>query len=213
MVFIRGKEKEVENLYKTHIDRVDECLTYLNSVVQLYLAEDPGYRKEALKVHKAEHEADIIRREIEKKVHEGAFLAVFRGDFIWLAESIDKIANLAESVADIIVIENPKIPKELAPLFKELLKSSIEAFKPFTELNGIISSDAETVLAKAREVEDREQITDRLEFSLLERIFNSGVDFAHKLHLKELVKRVAGLANLAEDASDRLEVMLAKRKV
>lgn len=44
------------------------------------------------------------------EMYSGAFLPNFRGDLLGLIESVDKVANKAEYVADLIVLQNQKFP-------------------------------------------------------------------------------------------------------
>ncbi len=56
-------------------------------------------------VRKMESAADAKRREDGKRDVSGCFSSDFRGDFLGLAESFDKVANEAENVVDQIELQ------------------------------------------------------------------------------------------------------------
>ena len=110
MGFFGNKEREVERLIAEHIEYVKRSVTVLVELFEAYFQGNKDYRRISKEIHHLEHEADVVRRKIEMKMHEGAFLAMFREDFITLSEAVDKIANKAEAVGDSLVLEHPDFP-------------------------------------------------------------------------------------------------------
>jgi uncharacterized protein Yka (UPF0111/DUF47 family) len=72
--------------------------------------------------------------------------------------------------------------------------------------------DLERVRDLRGEVDRLESRCDRLERRLLHRIFSLDLDLAHKLHLRDLVRSLAGLADQAESVADMAHWMAQKRR-
>lgn len=213
MSFFENKERDVELLMSEHIGFVKDAVSVLVELFESYFSGEETYRTLSKKIHHLEHEADKVRRKIEQKLHEGAFLAMFREDFIRLSEAIDKIANKAEAVADSLTLEKPEFPKEWHEDVLQLTKMSAATFAPFLEIRDLLDTSLENILEIARKIEDAEQFVDKIEWRLLEKVFNSELDLAHKLQLRDFVKRIAAISDLSEDASDVLEILVVKRRI
>lgn len=213
MSFFDNKERDVEQLIGEHIGYVKECVSVLVELFESYLSGQESYSTLSKKIHHLEHEADKTRRKIEQKMHEGAFLAMFREDFIRLSEAIDRIANKAESVADSLTLEKPDFPKEWHEEILQLCKMSSATFAPFLDIRDLLDDSLENILEIAGKIEDAEQYVDKIEWRLLEKVFESDLDLAHKLQLRDFVKRIAAISDLAEDASDVLEILVIKRRI
>jgi len=213
MGFFGGAERDVDRLIGEHIDFVKQCVTSLVELFEAYFSNNPNYEKVSKKIHDLEHEADIVRRKIELKLHQGAFLPMFREDFITLSEAIDKIANKAEAVADALTLERPAIPEEWHDDFLTLTKRSVATFQPFVDMNALLDMDLDHILDVAKNIEETEQLVDKIEWKLMKKIFDGDLELARKLQLRDFVKRISDISDLSEDASDILEVLVVKRRI
>jgi len=108
------KEKEVTKLFLDHFDRVSEALHHLRELIVSYLHNNNNnFKESSLLVHQSENAADKVKQAIEAKLYAGAFLPINRGDYIMLAEFMDRIANQAETTANLIILTRPEIPEFL----------------------------------------------------------------------------------------------------
>ncbi|HOO76436.1 MAG TPA: TIGR00153 family protein [bacterium] len=211
MSFFNRKEKEAEELFLKHCDKVMEALNHLHDLVAEYLKCDKEFKAESLKVHQSENEADIVKQEIECLLYEGAFLPINRGDYILLAEFIDRIANQCEQVANLVVLTRLVIPDFLNEDILALLEKGRLAVGSFRKAMEAVNGDVEALKATIQEVLVFEGEGDRIEWDTIKKIFKSDLDLARKLHLRELIMAIGEIADLAEDASERLGIMLVKR--
>ncbi len=205
------KEKEVEKLFMEHYARVSEALENLKELIITYLQDDRKFKEASLLVHQSEQAADAIKQEIEAKLYAGAFLPINRGDYIMLAEFIDRIANQAETTANLIVLTRPEIPDFLDNDLTLLLDKAIFSFDGFKGALENMNKDVEAVKESIALVVTFETEADRLEWETIKKLFKSNLDLARKLHLRELVEDIAFISDLAEDAAERLGVMIVKR--
>ena len=212
LIFI--KEKNVRKLVLGHLAQVQDCLLESRNVLEHYLAGDvESVRKCARQVVEIESQADALERENREALLGGAFLPHIRSDVYRLVEAVDAIAGKAEDVARFVRAQQPLIPEEFEAdllelylqslnCFSELRKALKDYFKPKGQID-----DLHQHVTAVSEIETR---VDALEAELAVRIFESSMELAEKVHLEQLVKGIADLADLAEDAADELEYAAMK---
>ena len=209
--FFGKKEKEVDALIAKHLEMVGRTLAALARMIDDYLKQDKAFKGEGYEVHSFEHEADKIRREAERKMEQGAFLPIYREDYIVLLELVDRVANKAEAVADFITLTRPNIPGFLEEGLRPLVAANVDIFKPLSRMYEMFQEDANKVLEIGKAVSEREQFVDRLQWDLTKAVFKSDLTLAEKLHLKEFIDEIAAISDRAEDVADRFEIMVVKR--
>ncbi len=214
MWFIGKKEGKVIESFKQHLKAVEETLEKLEDMVNLYL---DGRCDEvddiADEVISLETKADKIRRETETMMYSGAFLPNFRGDLLGLIESIDKIANKAEMVAKVLSFQRPLIPDELKSDVRKQIRLSIDTYKAFKDTVEEMFEDMEKASKMVQKVEKKEHEEDVHEWNMMKKLFSLEISRALKLEIKEIITSIGDLADLAEDASDRVEIIILKRRV
>ena len=213
-MLIFKKEKHVRKLVLGHLGEVQDCLEETRNVLEKYIQGDiEGSRQSSLAVSEVESRADALEREIRDALLGGAFLPNIRSDVYRLVESADAIAGKSEDVARFIRTQRPTIPEQLETdvleLFHQALNCFIElrkALKDYFKPKGQIENLHEHV----SRVSELETAVDKLEAQLAEKVFDSDMELSQKIHLEQLVKRIADLADLSEDAADELEYAAMK---
>jgi hypothetical protein len=213
MFFSHSREQEVETLIQEHFVTVQETLQEFHKMFDDYLEHNKLFKEEAYRIHELEHNADVIRHTIEAKLYEGAFLPIYREDYVELVEEVDKVANQAESSSDFIVLTRPQIPDFMIPGLLEIVDATCEMYTPFLNVLTTFNTDMSKVYAATTMVKDLEQQVDKMEWDLIKSVFKSDLDLARKLHLKQLVETISQISNIIEDAADRFEIMVLKRKM
>ncbi len=212
MVFVK-KETEVQNLIDRHFNLVDQVLGQLEKMVDFYLKGDKAFKSCCGNIDRLEHEADEVRREIECKLYEGAFLAIYREDYIVLIEQLDQVANQAEAVSQFIVLTRPEIPEEIQDDLCRIARVSAESFKLIVGCIESVRKKPAEAFALSKQVQEKEREVDRIVWEMTKTVFKSKMKKAEKLHLKMLIDRIAAISNRIEDTSDRLATMAVKRNV
>ena len=214
-MLIFKKEKAVRKLVMSHQATVQDCLLETHNVLVAYISGNVEATEEKARlVNEIESHADTFEREIRESLLGGAFLPQVRSDVYRLVESVDAIAGKAEDVAHFILAQKPRIPEEydadLLDIFQksldcflELRKALMDYFKPKGQL--------ETLHGHVARVCEIETEVDGLESAFAVRVFNSErLDLCEKMHLEQLAKRIADIADLSEDAADELEFAAMK---
>jgi len=211
------KEKKVIELILKHLDLAVDSLKSGIQTIEFYLNDDIGNAKRlAREVRSIETNADLVRYDIRDKLYSGAYLPLLREDIYKLVESIDKVANAGEACCDFFLNQRPRISPELKPAFIEVTKESlgiIDTLKLAVLCYFKGECKIETVRAHTKEVGLQESRVDKLEWDLTKTIFTSDMDFAHQLHMKLCLDRIAEVSDRAEDAGDQLELATLKSMI
>lgn len=202
------KENEVIKLFRDHLDMVGQVIDETFKVIKLSCEED--CTDIVKNVRQKESEADSIRRNAETLMYSGAFLAQSRGDMLGLIEAVDKVANKAETVADVIYLQNLKIPDSLRDKYIKEYECSIESFKALSMAVENLFEDIDKSKNAVLEVERWENTGDGVERSLIKEVFTLNIELARKIQLRELALQIGDIADRAEDASDRIEIIILK---
>src|SRR6056297_2719506 len=214
MQFFGKKEIKIINMFEVHMKAVEGAVETLIEMIREYERDRSSVEEMADKLRKAESEADSKRREMETEMYLGAFLPNFRGDLLGIAESIDIVANKAESTGDLIELENIDIPKEFISDLVVLARKSLETYKAVAEAAKAMFDDLDIANEEIKKTERLENEGDTLEKDLVRKLFrNEKIELAHKLQLQKLVKKIADIADQAENVSDRIQIVLFKRRV
>lgn len=212
MPLFSKKESEVEELVKQHFSKVGETLKEFQTFMTAYLEKDANYKSLSYKIHCLEHEADTIRHKIELKLYEGAFLPVYREDYVNFIELVDKIANRCEDVADFVSLTKPTIPDFLVDKIKEMVTATLETFEPLQEGMDKFLQKGHNVFGYSEKISSKEQKVDKIEWDTLSSLFESDLPLAEKLLLKEFIQAIGKISNRMEDVGNQFELIAIKRK-
>ncbi|MDK2886421.1 MAG: uncharacterized protein PWP54_979 [Thermosipho sp. (in: thermotogales)] len=213
-LFFGKKEQTVIELFFEHLNSIENTIIKMIELIQSMENNEYEKVKELAEiVRKAETKADEVRRKAEMEMYTGAFLPNFRGDLLGIIESLDKIANKAEAVADEIELQNLRIPAELFENFESLAKKSLETFQALKDAAKEMFEDFESASQKITDTEKFEYEADEIERETIRKIFSLDISLAEKIQLKKLVHRIADISDTSEDVSDRIQIILYKRKV
>jgi predicted phosphate transport protein (TIGR00153 family) len=214
MIFRKKENKQAEELLEAHLNTVGECLKALIDLIHNYVKGDKKYQDNGIKVHTLEGKADNLRREVEVKIHAGAFMPIYRGDYLKLADTIDKIADKAESVADLLILTEVSIPEALK---KDLIAIAESLEIPFEYLRGtfqFLREDISKVHKEAEKIDKEEGKIDQMESGLIKKIYQmDNLELAAKNLLRELIGKIADISDWMQDTSDVMELTSARRRI
>ncbi len=207
------KELKLAELFADHIDLMGKTAKKMLEFFNQYLKKE-DYSISETEIHKLESAADKVRRNFEDLMYNGAFLPTMRGDFLGMVEMNDRIINKFESVVDEITLQHVSIPDQFDEDFLKLTEKTIEPVEYLISAFSFFNKNVETedIKRDILKVEQAEQECDVLERALIKKIFEAeNLELAHKVQLKHLVNSIADISDITEDASDRIEIFLAKQ--
>ena len=205
-------EKRVQELLNGYLRQVTSSLDSLKAVFPSCLDGTQARGSELTNpVHKLESAADDMRRELELALVSGRLLPQSRAELMSIVEAADSIPNAAETIVEFFVVQKIDVPAELHVNLTELLLKSLQTCAAMAEALSVLLNDFDQVRELAHEVDRLESECDKLERHLLRHIFELDLELARKLHLRDLVRTVAGLADQAENVADMAQWMALKR--
>ena len=214
MMWIFGKKEErIIELIKNHLDLVERTIESLRDYLNMYFSDGEKATVIYGRIQTLESDADRVRRKVETDMYSGAFLPNFRGDLLGLIESVDKIANKAEFVADLIELQHPVIPDELKDGILRQIDLSLETFRMLKRSIEYLFEDLQKAGEYVILTEKREHEEDEVERGNIKKLFELDIERCAKLEIKEIIRSIGDIADRAEDSSDRVEIIILKRRV
>ncbi len=208
------RENEIIELSGRFFEKIGFCLGEMGKMVEAYLENARKLTEELYeKVDGQETEIDGLRRQISKKLFEGAFLPLLREEWLNFLEIADKIADEAEASTDFLILQKPLIPEDLKEKIKELISGVIDSFQPLRNGFSSLFKDFSTTLSYIEKVNIKETEVDKKEEELVKLIFEKDMELAQKILLRELVNKIADISDRIEDSADRLEILIIKKRL
>ena len=209
------KQKEIESLVLEHLGHVDVTLQAFSRSLTAYLQERDVETADrfALETHRAEGQADDARRRIETQLLSGSLLPTSRRDILQIIEQVDRLANAAEEILDVLLLQRVEVPAEILPEITEIGVQTVNAFAEVKEAVTSLFREVADALAHTTAIEHLEGEVDRLERKATKRLFGLDIDLAQKLQVSGFIQRLVRLSDRAEDLSDLIELIVAARRV
>lgn len=212
-----GRESRVEKQFREHAQLVYECVLKLQELMPLFYRGDfDSLRDKVDEMSVLEHEADEIRRIMEIEFFKGAFLPFDREDRIILAELVDSVADVTQETAYGICLSRVQFPGQFEDDYQEMVDAVCETVRVLKESVEMLDEDLAQAIAKAHEVEVKEEVVDRIERRILKKLYtayrNGDFGILKLIELKNTAIRLGDITDRAEDASDRVLIIVAKRR-
>lgn len=208
-----------EPLYQ-HMLKVKECVDLVRPLINFLLAGDHKKVEEiAEKIFRAEHESDMVKKEIRNNLPKGIFLPVDRGDILSFLKEQDKIADSSEDLAVLVTLRKMTVPEELKEELKELVDKVLltceTAMNVSSEIKILAETsfggvEAEKVMDMIEQVKTDEHEADKAQMKLAKKLFSieKKLDPVSVMMWMQIFRELGMLANHAENVGDRLRMML-----
>ena len=197
-----------------HDKLLDVAMTF-KKAIRIYLAEQRSeeYKKISKQIKQIEHDADNLRRDIEKKLYAQNLIPDLRADVLHLVENLDKVINKFDEVAYKFYVERPQIPSEYHMRITEICDLSSDCAENLAIASRAFFRNISAVRDYSQKVYFIEHESDLTSGHLRAAIFDSDLELAHKLQLNEFVNEIADIADIAEDFIDELLIFTIKRDI
>ncbi|HDI74551.1 MAG TPA: DUF47 family protein [Thermoprotei archaeon] len=217
-LFKRRLDRAEDKMLKLVIDHADYCRKCVKSLAEAIFCLSQGERsgiEELLReVHRAEEQADEVRRRVIEEVAKGVVPPLSREDFIRLVERVDMVADWARNAARILEVE--LIQDTLAEdnfsniLYRmvSLISSCVEVMERAIEM---AVEDFDECLKLLHRVEEIEEEVDSLYVKSLEALCSMRATRpTYSLLAERLVETLENICDAAEDAGDVLKVIIVR---
>lgn len=214
-MFFTSRQKEIESLLRDYFRHSLGAVENLLHALKEYGAtNDRGRLVENFsRVDRAESSADDVRREIEVLLYSKALFPESRGDILGLIETIDKVPNQAEAAAAMMISHHVAFPEQIKPRVIELGEISLRCTEALVEGASKLFSDFTAATVAVGRVDELESKADVLENSLIEQVFTSEYPDLQKIVLRDIIGVLASICDRAENAADRIRLIVAKRSI
>jgi predicted phosphate transport protein (TIGR00153 family) len=208
-----------EPLYQ-HMCRVKKCVDLIRPLMRAFIDENFEEVTDITKlIFKAEHEADLMKKEIRVNLPKGIFLPVARGDLLRFLKEQDNIADATEDLAAMLAMRRMKVPAGLKEELQTLVDEVLEAFDLTMKVSSEIKLLAETSFggAEAHKVMDmiemiktKEWEADKAQMRAAQKMFSleDELDPVSVMMWMNIFRELGNLANHAENTGDQLRIML-----
>ncbi len=207
-----------EDLQK-HADKVKECTRLFREAVVCHIGQEcKRFDLLTEQVARLESEADDIKRNIRNHLPRGILMPVDKFEFFDYLREQDKVLDEVEEALFWLSFRPEGIPAELAADIHDLVEAVIPPIEKLPELVTLAReyfksrSEKQRIRMKSliRDIRQHEREADHLERELKFKIFTTIKDALVVYHLVRLVEHIGAIADHAQNASDRMRVMIAK---
>ncbi len=208
------RQREVEALIAEYREQAALCVRRFHDSLMRYCrtGDLAQLTRDVVEVHRAESRADDLRRDIETMMYAKALFPESRGDVLGLLETLDTVPNQAELAVRSIVNQYIAIPEPLHPQLSELVNLCSRCVDATMEAVAKLFEDFTNAAALLGKIDEIESRADAIEAQLTQRIFASGdIKDLDKLLLRDLVRDISGICDMAESVADRIRIIVVKR--
>lgn len=205
-----------------HMEKVVACVEELTPYFEAVMRQDWD-QAEAIqgRVVALEHEADDIKNELRRHLPSSLFMPVDRRDVLDILDLQDHIANRAKDISGLILGRRMTLPESLHGSFATFLARCIDAAQQarsaIEELDELVATgfrgdEVKLVTEQIERLHVTENETDRLQVELRAGLYAIEKDLppVDVMFIYEMLKWTGDLADAAQSAGNRLQLMLAK---
>jgi len=214
-LFYRSPFKELQK----HADKVKECARLFREAAVCHIGQEcKEFDLLTEQVARLESEADDIKRNIRNHLPKGILMPVDKFEFFDYLREQDKVLDEVEDALFWLSFRPRGIPDEVSTDIHHLVEAVIPPIERLSDLVALATeyfrskSEAQRTKMKGliRDIRQYERETDLLERELNFKIFGIIKDPLVVFHLVRLVEIIADIADHAQNASDRMRVMIAR---
>jgi len=208
-----------EPLYQ-HMLKVKACVDLVRPLMDAFLkGEQEKVKDVARKIFKAEHDADMVKKEIRSRLPKSILLPVARGDILRFLKEQDNIADSAEDLAALLMLRKTTVPEELKEKLKNFVDKVLETYEVAMTVSSEIKLLAETsfggeeahkVMELIEQLKLKEWEADKAQMTAAKKMFSieKKLDPVSVMMWMHIFKELGTLANHAENAGDQMRLML-----
>ncbi|QLE87338.1 DUF47 family protein [Shewanella sp. Scap07] len=190
----------------SHHKSVEMWTSYLN-----YGPQSDAFAQALKELQEIEHQADLLKREIEQTLYRKTLIPDLRSDVASLIDLTDRLINRQETIGLHLKIEQPLIPQ---PVGQELL-ALLDIVGATIDHTLLCAKSFFTDLQRVQEYHTKviafESQADKQCTRTKVMLFDTDMPLVNKIQLRYFCDRLDQVANLAEDISDRIAIFTLKR--
>ena len=164
------------------------------------------------KVSDLEAQNDSYRRLVENNLYAYMILPDMRSDILRLLEMCDKVINKYESNLLVVSVEQPELLDNLRENLLKMIQTDLECVGSL--VSGVrVFFDGQEIKEFTKKTYQMEHLVDSQALQLKSLVFQSDIELARKIQLKEFVYNIEKISDIAEDTADILNIMAVKHSL
>ena len=206
--------RELTTQIDDFLDAVSEgALVFQKGVAHYMSGDDERFEQCYAEIEVLENRADELRRSIESQLYRHSLIPESRGDVLDLLETMDDVINTSKNTMSLFKVERPQMVQELTGEWLELAESAMRTSEAVVLAARAFFRDPRSVNDHLHKVHFHEKEGDRIAMDLKQKIFETDLDLARKIHLRYFALNVDRVSDAAEDVADRLSIYAIKRTI
>ncbi len=213
-----GQTKALEAQIDEFFDTLSQGGMLFEEIIKHYTSVGPDevFEERQKQIADIESNGDRLQRNIVRALYTEMLIPESRADVLSLLQDLDYILDVFEHVCFAADVERPDltdISDERKQTFHELTHVVIQCVEVLIAAARAFFRDVNAVRDHLHKVHFYEAEADKLAMHLKREIFRSELPLERKLHLRDFIDRVDGIADEAEDVADWLAIYTIKRSL
>jgi predicted phosphate transport protein (TIGR00153 family) len=208
-----GQTRALEAQIDEFLDKVSEGALILKKGVVAYMDDRSSEvcAESVRQITEYEHRGDRLRDIVVTALYTQMLLPDSRGEVARLLHALDDLLDECKHFLETLEIENPDVPEEFRPSFKDLVSAVANCVECTVLAARAFFRDNRSVRDHVHKIGFHESDSDKVGSRLRKRIFSSDLPLDRKMLLRDTVVSLEALADDAEDVGDLLSVFAIKR--
>ncbi len=214
MPIVFHRTRELIAQIDAFLDAVSEgALVFRAGIADYLKGRQERFAQRYQEIHELENKADDLRRDIEHNLYTHSLIPESRGDVLGLLETMDDVIDTAKNTLGLFLVEQPEMALDLADEWNELARTATATAEAVVLAARAFFRDPAAVNDHLHKVYHYEKEGDRLAMVLKQKIFQSDLELAHKIHLRYFALHIDMVSDAAENVADRITIYAIKRTV
>lgn len=208
MVFGRllPKDENFFRMFDEHADQIAAGARAFMSMIENYATPEVR-EKHAQEVVAAEHAADRITAEVNRKLHRSFVTPIDREQIHGLINAMDDILDLLQDSSEVMALYNvQRLPGDVARLGDISMKCCQRVRHVVSLLPEITRTQgAEAALKTCEEIDRLESDADRVMRGAMSKLFRDDIDVRELIKLKAIYEHLESISDRCEDVANLIE--------
>jgi predicted phosphate transport protein (TIGR00153 family) len=208
------KTHELEKMITAFLLNIIQAGIFYGQAMNCYTVSgvDEEFKSLMQKVSDLEAQNDSYRRLIENNLYAYMILPDMRSDILRLLEMCDKVINKYESNLLVVSVEQPELLDNLRENLLKMIQTDLECVGSL--VSGVrVFFDGQEIKEFTKKTYQMEHLVDSQALQLKSLVFQSDIELARKIQLKEFVYNIEKISDIAEDTADILNIMAVKHSL
>lgn len=200
------KDENFFEMFNLHAGHITRGAAAFMSMIQNYAVQDLR-EKYAAEVDAAEHAADKITADVNRRLHRTFITPIDREQIHGLINAMDDILDLLQDSTEVMALYNVQhLPIDVERLGEISVKCCQRVQSAVAMLPDLSRADvAEAALKTCEEIDRLESDADRVMRGAMSKLFRDDIDVRELIKLKAIYEHLESISDRCEDVANLIE--------